>query len=309
LPGELPAETASEQINTLERIRALVGEINQLRRDRFEKIEQDIHSFATAAAELVRTIATDLAEHIPDRAIAEIERRLESAKRIRERQRQADEAIASLEKRRQEGDDAIETAEQSIQALQAMAGAPDPEQLREMIRRATRSGQLKAQRAEIEDQLASDGDGLPLPKLQQECAGVDLDQIASHENTVRTEIQALQEQRAEAAERRQIARQAFEAVGGDSEASRAAAARQCATWLSGTCVLGRQPLLKRAGLKFAQLTSGSFTELRVEYDAEDQAQLAGLRPHGVRRYIWNERWHGGSALSRVAARLDRGISE
>ena len=302
LPSELPAETATEQINTLERMRALVGEISQLRRDRIEKIEQDIDAFGTAAAELVRAIGTDLTERDPDQAIAELERRLEAAKRIRERQNQADESIASLERRHRECEEARATAERTIQALQAIAGAADPEQLLEMIRRAIRNGQLKSQRAEIENQLASDGDGLPLPELQQECAGVNLDQIASHENTVRTEIQALQEQRAEAAERRQIARQAFEAVGGDSEASRAAAARQEAlasmrnvaeryvhTQTSATLLRWaidrfrrerQAPLLKRAGLIFAQLTSGSFTDLRVEYDAEDQAQLAGLRPDG-----------------------------
>jgi uncharacterized protein YhaN len=301
LPSAPPAETATEQINTLERMRTLIGEINQLRRDRIDKIEQDIDTFATAAAELVQAIDTDLAGRDPDHAIAELERRLESAKRIRERQRQMDQAIASLERRRQESAEARETAEQTIQALQAMAGVADPEQLREAIRRATRRGQLKSQRAGIETQLASDGDGLPLSELRQECAGVNLDQIASHEETVRTEIQALQEERAEAAERRQIARQAFEAVGGDSEAIRAAAARQEALasmrnvaeryvrtrtsatllrWAIDRFRRERQaPLLKRAGRTFAELTSGSFTELRIEYDAEDQAQLAGIRPN------------------------------
>ena len=38
------------------------------------------------------------------------------------------------------------------------------------------------------------------------------------------------------------------------------------------------PLLTRAGKVFATLTGGSFDDLRVEYDDNDSAQLAGLRP-------------------------------
>ena len=40
------------------------------------------------------------------------------------------------------------------------------------------------------------------------------------------------------------------------------------------------PLLKRAGQIFATLTDGSFSDLLVEFDEQDRAQLAGLRPNG-----------------------------
>lgn len=40
------------------------------------------------------------------------------------------------------------------------------------------------------------------------------------------------------------------------------------------------PLLKRAGQIFATLAGGSFSDLRVEFDEHDNAQLAGLRPGG-----------------------------
>lgn len=38
------------------------------------------------------------------------------------------------------------------------------------------------------------------------------------------------------------------------------------------------PLLKRAGQMFATLTLGSFSGLRVEFDDQDRAHLAGIRP-------------------------------
>ena len=37
----------------------------------------------------------------------------------------------------------------------------------------------------------------------------------------------------------------------------------------------------RAGKVFATLTSGSFNDLCVEYDDNDSAQLAGVRPDGA----------------------------
>jgi len=40
------------------------------------------------------------------------------------------------------------------------------------------------------------------------------------------------------------------------------------------------PLLKRAGQLFATLTSGSFSSLQLEFDEQDHAHLAGLRPDG-----------------------------
>ena len=40
------------------------------------------------------------------------------------------------------------------------------------------------------------------------------------------------------------------------------------------------PLLQRAGELFAEVTSRSFTDLRVDYDHNDQAYLAGLRSSG-----------------------------
>jgi uncharacterized protein YhaN len=300
LTGELPTEAVTEQIDTLERMRTLVSEMSQLRRDRIEKIELDVSTFASAAADLVRVLAPDLAGRDADQAVLELERRLEAAKSIRAQQRRIDLGIGSLETRLKASEEARNSAEQTIQTLQTLAGAADAEQLKEVIRRAKRRGLLETQRAGIEGQLSRDGDGLPLRELQQECSGADLDQIASRERALEEEIEALQEARARAFEQRQTAQQAFDAVGGESGAIEAAAKRHEALasmrdvaeryvrtqtaavmlrWAIDRFRRERQaPLLKRAGRLFAQLTSGSFVDLRVEYDAEDRPQLAGVRP-------------------------------
>jgi len=302
LTGELPTETVTERIDTLERMRALVSDMSQLRRDRIEKIELDISTFASAAADLVRVLAPDLAGRDADQAAVELERRLEAAKRIREQQRQKDLGIASLEKRLKACEEARDSAGRTIQTLQTLAGAADPGQLEEVIHRVARRGMLRTERSGIEGQLSSDGDGLPLRELRQECAGVDLDQIASREKALEEEIQALQDERTRAIVRRQSAQQAFDAVGGGSGAIEAAAKRHEALasmrdvaeryvraqtaavilrWAIDRFRRERQaPLLKRAGRLFAELTSGSFIELRVDYDGDDRPQLAGVRSDG-----------------------------
>jgi uncharacterized protein YhaN len=48
----------------------------------------------------------------------------------------------------------------------------------------------------------------------------------------------------------------------------------------GTVIAAAAQLLKHAGQAFATLTGGSFSDLRVEFDEHDRAQLAGLRPNG-----------------------------
>ena len=180
-----------------------------------------------------------------------------------------------------------------------MGGVEGRDQLREIIRISRRRGELDAEHANLEKTLIAEGDGLPLMALREECAEVDLDQIAAREQTLQNELKDLHNRLTPATEQRAQARQAFETIGGDGRAAQAAAARQealasmrdvaeqyvrvrtAATLLQWAIDRYRRekqaPLLKRAGQMFATLTLGSFTDLRVEYDDQDHARLAGIR--------------------------------
>jgi uncharacterized protein YhaN len=103
----------------------------------------------------------------------------------------------------------------------------------------------------------------------------------------------------EARENRSNARREFEAIGGDDRAARDAADRQAALaeikeiaekyfrlrsailllqWAIDRYRREKQaPMLKRAGELFAMLTSGSFQTLQLEFDEDDNAELAGIR--------------------------------
>jgi uncharacterized protein YhaN len=108
----------------------------------------------------------------------------------------------------------------------------------------------------------------------------------------------------EARENRSSARREFEAIGGNDRAARDAADRQAALaeineiaeqyvrlrsailllqWAIDRYRREKQaPMLKRAGELFDVLTLGSFQTLQLDFDEDDNVQLAGIRQDGRR---------------------------
>ena len=293
-------ETVADHLDVIDDMRGLSHDIDQLKRDRIAKIERDIRGFSASVTALVSAVAFDLAKQEPEDAVLQLEKRLDDAKRTKDQQAQKDQAIASLEKRIEECKQARTAAQRVIDKLQELAGVESPDQLREAMRVSRRQHELNVEKAALEETLAAEGDGLPLTELRAECEEADLDQVAAREESLQNELKDLRDRLTPAAEHRAEARQAFEAIGGDGRAAQAAAARQealasirdaaeqyvrvrtAATLLQWAIDRYRRekqaPLLKRAGGMFGTLTLGSFTDLRVEYDDQDHARLAGIRP-------------------------------
>ncbi|EAR23126.1 ATP-binding protein [Nitrococcus mobilis] len=290
----------ADQLETIEEMRSLAKDIAQLRHEHIGKIERDIESFAAAVESLLSAVATDLAASEPNAAVVALESRLDDTRRIRDQQVEKNKAIASLEKRIEEWEMTAREARDTLRELQNISGVEDIDQLKDAIVKSRRKRELGAAQAELRKTLTKEGDDLPLPDLNAECEGVDLDEIAAREQTLQTELDDLRRRLTKATEERANARQAFEAIGGDHRAAHAAAARQealasmrdcaekfvrvrtAATLLQWAIDRYRRekqaPLLKRAGQMFAMLTSNSFSDLRVEYDEQDRAHLAGIRP-------------------------------
>jgi uncharacterized protein YhaN len=249
---------------------------------------------------LVNAVAPDLAKQELEDSVLQLEKRLEDAKRIKGQQAEKDKAIASLKKRIGECKEARTSAQRVIDNLQELAGVESTDQLREVMRVSCHRRELDAEKTALEETLNAEGDGLPLTELRTECEEVDLDQVAAREESLQNELKDLRNRLTPAAEQRAQARHAFEAIGGDGRAAQAAAARQEALasmrdaaeqyirvrtaamllqWAIDRYRREKQaPLLKRAGRMFGTLTLGSFTDLRVEYDDQDHARLAGIRP-------------------------------
>ncbi len=299
-PGNAAPEAVDNHLDSVEEMRGIATEINQLKRERIAKIERDIEAFTASVTELVTALAPDLAGQEPENTVLQLEKRLAEAKRSRDLQTEKNKVIESLVKTIAERNRAQVSAQRAVESLQELAGVEGPDQLREAIRVSVHRRELNAEKIALEETLGVEGDGFPLVDLRVECGEVDLDQIAAREETLQKELKDLRSRLTPATELRAQARQAFDAIGGDGRAARAAAARQealasmrdsaeqyvrvrtAATLLQWAIDRYRRekqaPLLKRAGRMFSTLTLESFTDLRVEYDDQDHARVVGIRP-------------------------------
>ena len=300
LAADLPPEAVAARIDVIDRMRERAVRIGELRHQRIEKIDRDVADFESAVAEFVRERADDLSGVRAEEAVLEIERRLGEAERVRDllarKRKEADaieEKIAGMEEDRRQ-------AQGSVRHLMEAAGAGTMDALEQAIERSDTCRALRKELTGTLDLLEQEGDGLPVDRLVEECAGVDVDRLAAQEETNAAELDDLRGRSAAAAEARSQAREAFEATGGDDAAAQAEAARQEA--LAEMCrIAGRYvrvrtsamllqwaidryrqekqaPLLRRAGGLFERLTGGAFTTLEVDYDDRDRAHLVGRRP-------------------------------
>ena len=296
-------EVVAVQVDTIDEMRTSVVKVNDLRHERIGKIERDATAFSKEVAHLAGTVASDLAEVEPEEAVLQLERRLAETKRLRDLKKGKDEAIATLDRAIKEYEAARRDAREVICRLQEAADVTDVNQLKDAIEKSDRLRMLRAEQVQILDVLLTEGDGLSVVELEEECKAVDLDQVSAREATLAQELKELHERLLEAREHRTTARQAFEAIGGNDAAARAAAARQEALtemravaeqytrvrvaalllqWAIDRYRREKQaPLLIRASQLFATLTGGSFGSLRVDFDDQDRAHLIGVRPDGA----------------------------
>ena len=297
-------EAVATQVDVIDEMREIAVRVNELRHERIDKIEQFITAFNRDVEEIVGALAPDLVAAEPDDAVLQLERRLDDAKRIRELQKGKDEAIISLEKKIEECEELRRKAGEVMVNLQSTAGVECVDELRSAIEKSDNLRDLQTELSRVTKTLIEEGDGLSVAELHDECDLVDLDQIVVREEALEKELNSVRERLMEARELRSQARKAFEAIGADDAAAKAAADRQTALaelkevaeqyvlvrsaalllrWAIDRYRREKQaPLLKRAGQVFTTLTSGSFSDLTLDFDENDHAHLTGLRPGGER---------------------------
>ena len=176
---------------------------------------------------------------------------------------------------------------------------------RSSARRIERSDRLRTSNeklAGVMETLDQQGDGLAIEVIEEECRDVDIDEARVREEAAEAELKVLGEQLEEAIVARTEVRKAFEAIGGDDAAARAAAdceealaamrdaaERYVRVRASGMLLRWaveryrkekQGPLLKRAGELFRVLTRSSFERLEVRFDERDTMHLTGVRPDG-----------------------------
>lgn len=296
--------TVTAQTNIIDRMRPVAADIENLRNKRIGLIRRDIESYEKDARALVSVLAPDLAEANPDEAVIELERRLADARAARQAAGAKDKEIGILERKIQQLEEQRHNARESVVALQAEARVTDVPGLRIAIEKAEQARTFSAERERVMRDLSAGGDGLAVEALEEECRYADLDEVASREQDLRTQIDELRGRQATARDRLRDAKRRFQEVGGGDAAAAAEGARQDALaeigeiarqyvkkraaalllqWAIDRNRRERQgPLLRRAGELFAELTLGSFEALELDFDEADRARLVGRRPSGER---------------------------
>jgi uncharacterized protein YhaN len=304
LPPLVSPETADVQINAIDEMREAANRINELQHERIEKIERDIKSFEHDVAALVQAIAPQLATVEPEDAVLQLERIVDEDIKVRDQVAAKDKTRAALQKRIDECLESCRDAREIIRRFQEQAGVATIGEIRLAIEQSDRLRGLQAEFETLTNALARDGDGLSVAALNEECAGINVDEIASREERITQELQDLRDRHMEARENRNNARREFDAIGGDDRAARDAADRQAALaetrdiaeryvrlrssvlllqWAIDRYRREKQaPMLKRAGELFAILTGGSFEALQPEFESDDTVHLVGVRSDGRR---------------------------
>ena len=302
LQVEAAPEVVDAQISMIEQMRDHSGAAKQLRDKRIVTIERDIEEFDHSVAEVVAELAPDLSDTDAEDAVLELERRRDEAVGLRKQNKELSEIVVS----RQEQIEALEEGRRKawalVQPLKEAACVKEVKDLKSAIEQSDRLRVRKQELASVLETLDQQGDGLAMDILEEECRGVDIDQVRTREEEAESALKFLQEQLHEAVVAQTEARRVFQAIGGDDAAAKAAADRQEALaamrdaaeryvrvrtsgvllrWAIDRYRREKQgPLLKRAGELFRVLTLNSFERLEVAFDERENMYLTGVRPSG-----------------------------
>ena len=302
LPENVAPEAVGALVDIIDQMRQTAGQIKSLRQDRIDKIKRDITDFEHVVGSLVRDLAEDLLDRSAENAVLELENRLSEAIRIQGLRKKKVEEVEELTIQIDELENERRELAASISHLKATAVVDTNDALKEAIERSDQKRSIENEKSELIMKLKQDGDGKSIEELVEECDGVVIDEIVARETSIQSNLEDLRKQQTDIAEERSRAREAFQAVGGDDAAARAAASKQEAIadmqeaakryvrvktsvmllqWAIDRYRQEKQaPLLQRASELFKIITRDSFFRLQVEYDNRDKAHLTGVRPGG-----------------------------
>ena len=295
-------DVVSAQIKVIDEMRDHATAARDLRDRRIATIERDIESFERVVAAVAEELAPDLTNGDADASVVALDSRREEALKLHEQHRELTEAVAEQKKNIEELEEGRRASWTLVQPVLEASGVEIVGELREAIERSDQLRTLNEQLGDVMETLDQQGDGLAIEVIEDECQGVDIDEVRAREEATEAELKGLAEQLEGAIVARTDARNAFEAIGGDDAAARAAAdceealaAMQDAAeryvrvrtsamllrWAVDRYRKEKQgPLLRRAGELFRVLTRNSFERLEVRIDERDILHLTGVRSDG-----------------------------
>jgi len=302
LPRGSAPDVVDARIRIVDEMREHATSARELRDKRIAAIERDVAVFENAVAEIVSELAPNLVDVEAEEAVLALDARREEAMKLRQRHAELTKAVTQRQRKLEELEVSRTSCWASVQPLYETAGTGDFEGLRAAIEASDRARSLNIKLSAVMHTLEQQGDGLSVEALEKECRGVDIDAVQARQQAAEAELSELAGNLEAAVETRAEARRAFDAIGGDDDAARAAADREEARaamrdaaeqyvrvrssstllrWAIDRYRKEKQgPLLKRAGELFRILTGDSFERLEVGFDEKEDVRLMGVRPNG-----------------------------
>jgi uncharacterized protein YhaN len=193
LQVEVAPEVVDAQISMIEQMRDHSGAAKQLRDKRIVTIERDIEEFDHSVAEVVAELAPDLSDTDAEDAVLELERRRDEAVGLRKQNKELSEIVVSRQEQIEALEEGRRKAWASVQPLKEAACVKEVKDLKSAIEQSDRLLVRKQELASVLETLDQQGDGLAMDILEEECRGVDIDQVRTREEEAESALKFLQE--------------------------------------------------------------------------------------------------------------------
>ena len=265
-------------------------------------INRDAEDFRADVKAVVEKISPELSDVQVEEAVSRLNTSLGKAKTDAAR-------LADMEKRLTEQEEALNDAEETIrhsikqlQLLCVKAGCEDYGELEEVEKKSEHKKQLQEKISGAESRLLKIGSGMSIAELVDEAKGVDADSLPVKIAEIENQLAGMEAARSDVDRRLGGMQTILSQMDGSAKAADMADQAQQTLSFIRNCVeryvrlrmcsfiLNREieryrsenqnPLLKRAGQIFSELTLRSFSGLATEFNDRDEPVIAGIRPSG-----------------------------
>lgn len=294
------ANTVLAKVEELFKKRELIKVLEK----RIDGIKSDGEKFTTNVKSLVDSIAPDLSALPAEQAVAGLNARLKKALEDSATLKQLNHQRSEKEESITDACTTIETSESLLNALCQEAGCSEYEKLEELEKLSEQARTIQGKINNLEEQLPDLSGGSTVAVLIKESEDIDPDTLPSQIKELTETIEELEGRKLEIQE--EIGREKNELERMDGSAKAAEAAEKAQEFLAtvhdgvdrymrlrlASIILRNEieryrsqnqaPILNRASRLFSQLTSGSFAELKTDFNDRDEPILISVRPSGER---------------------------
>ena len=271
---------------------------------RIHGINRDAEEFRADVKAVVERISPELLDVPLEEAVSRLNISLGKAKTDSAR-------IADMKKRLIEQEETLNDAEETIrhsvkqlQILCAQAGCENYDELEEIERKSNQKKQLQEKISSAETRLLKIGGGMSIAELVNETKKVDADSLPVKITEIENELLEMEAAKSNIDQRLGGMQTILAQMDGGAKAADISAQSQQILSFIRNCVeryvrlrmssliLNREieryrsenqdPLLRRAGQIFSDLTLKSFSGLATEFNDKDEPVIAGIRPSGER---------------------------